>query len=63
MEPYNKRDNLINDTLNIHHCQTYLRGVDDLISEGLGDGLEASEGRLTGTLADQVDGLVDSAEG
>jgi len=39
-----------------------LGGVDDLVGEGLRDRLEASEGRFTGTLADQVDSLVDSAE-
>jgi len=42
---------------------TYLGGVDDLVGEGLGDGLKASESTLTGTLAHQVDGLVDSTEG
>lgn len=43
--------------------QTYLGCVDDLVSEGLRDGLERSESGLTGTLADQVDSLVDSTEG
>ena len=42
---------------------TYLGGVDDLIGEGLRDRLERPEGGLAGTLADQVNGLVDSAEG
>ena len=42
---------------------TYLGGVDEFVSEGLGDRLETSEGGLTGGLADEVDGLVDSAEG
>ena len=42
---------------------TYLRRVDELVGEGLRDRLETSEGGLTGGLADEVDGLVDSAEG
>ena len=42
---------------------TYLGSVDDLVGEGLRNGLQASEGGLTGSLADQVNGLVDSAEG
>ena len=44
-------------------AETYLGSVDDLVGEGLRDGLETSEGGLAGALADQVDGLVDSAEG
>ena len=39
-----------------------LGGGDDLISEGLGHGLVASEGGLSGTLANEVDSLVDSSE-
>ena len=42
---------------------TYLGSVDDLVGEALRDGLKASEGGLAGALADQVDSLVDSAEG
>ena len=42
---------------------TYLGSVDNLVGEGLRNGLQASEGGLTGCLADQVNGLVDSAEG
>ena len=41
---------------------TYLGGVDDLVGESLGDGLERAESRLAGALADEVNGLVDSAE-
>ena len=39
-----------------------LRGGDDLIGEALGESLVGSESRLSGALADQVDGLVDSSE-
>lgn len=37
--------------------------VDDLVSQALGDGLGGLEGVLTGSLGDQVDGLVDSSQG
>lgn len=40
---------------------TYLGRVDDLVGKRLLDGLQAAESRLTCALADQVDGLVDSA--
>ena len=40
-----------------------LGGVDELVGEALGHGLEVAEGRLAGTLAHQVDGLIDAAEG
>ncbi|EPY43004.1 hypothetical protein AGDE_00919 [Angomonas deanei] len=40
-----------------------LSGVDDLISEALGEGLEVAEGSLAGTLAHHVDGLVHAAHG
>ena len=43
--------------------RTYLGGVDELVSEGLRDRLETSEGGLARGLANKVDGLVDSAEG
>ena len=39
-----------------------LGGGDDLISEGLRHGLVASERGLSGSLADEVDSLVDSSE-
>jgi len=39
-----------------------LRGGDDLIGEALGESLVGSESALSGALADQVDGLVDSSE-
>lgn len=39
-----------------------LGGGDDLISEGLGHGLVASERGLSGSLADEVNSLVDSSE-
>jgi len=39
-----------------------LGAVDDLISEALGDGLDVAEGGVAGAGADQVDGLVDTAE-
>ena len=42
---------------------TYLAGVDDLIGESLSNRLERPEGRLASRLEDEVDGLVDSAEG
>jgi hypothetical protein len=42
--------------------KTYLGSVDNLVGEGLGDRLQTSECGLAGALADQVDGLVDSAE-
>ena len=41
----------------------YLGGVDELVSKGLLDALEVAEGGLAGALDDQVDRLVDSAEG
>jgi len=41
---------------------TYLGGVDELISESLRHALEVAEGGVAGALADQVDGLVHSAE-
>ena len=53
------------ETLQLSTCLplvTYLGGIDDLVGEGLRDRLEASEGGFTGTLADEVDRLVDSAE-
>mmetsp|Transcript_19572 Transcript_19572/g.59256 ORF Transcript_19572/g.59256 Transcript_19572/m.59256 type:complete len:215 (+) Transcript_19572:1073-1717(+) len=37
-------------------------GVDDLIGEALGDGLDVAEGGLTGAGGEQVDGLVHAAE-
>jgi len=39
-----------------------LGGVDQLLSEALGDGLDVPEGGLTGTDGDESDGLVDAAE-
>lgn len=41
---------------------TYLGGIDDLVSEGLRHALEGSKSRLSGTLHDEVDSLVDTAE-
>ena len=41
---------------------TYLGGVDNLVSEGLGHALEGSKSSFSGTLADEVDSLVDTAE-
>lgn len=61
-DPYKKRDNQLGQIMRIQ-ILTYLAGVDDLIGEGLRDGLEGPEGRLASGLADEVDGLVDSAEG
>ena len=40
-----------------------LGGVDELVSKGLLDALQRAEGGFTGTLDDQIDSLVDSAEG
>ena len=42
---------------------TYLGCVDEFVRECLRDRLETSEGGLTSGFADEVDGLVDSAEG
>jgi hypothetical protein len=39
-----------------------LGGVDELIGEALGHGLEVAEGGFAGTLAHEVDGLIDTAE-
>merc|ERR1719416_131115 len=39
-----------------------LGGVDDLVTEALGKGLNGTECILSGTLADQVDCLVDPSE-
>jgi hypothetical protein len=36
---------------------------DDLVSKGLGDGLVGLDGALAATLGDQVDGLIDPAQG
>ena len=38
-------------------------GVDDLVGEALGDGLEVAEGGLAGSGGDEVEGVVDAAEG
>lgn len=38
------------------------RGVDDLVSQALGDGLDVAEGRLARARGHEVDGLVDAAE-
>ena len=43
--------------------RAYLGCVDNLVGQGLGNALEAAEGGVTGALADQVNSLVDSAEG
>ena len=40
-----------------------LGGVDELISQALSDGLDVPEGGLAGACGDEVDGLVDSAQG
>ena len=40
-----------------------LGGVDEFVGEGLSHRLVGSEGRLSGSLAEQVDSLVDSSEG
>ena len=40
-----------------------LGGVDELISQALGDGLDVPEGGLSGSGAEQPDGLVDATEG
>jgi hypothetical protein len=40
-----------------------LGGVDELVSKGLLDALQRAESGFAGTLDDQVDSLVDSAEG
>ena len=40
-----------------------LCGVHEFISEALGNGLDVAEAGFAGTLANQVDGLVDAAEG
>ena len=40
-----------------------LGGSDDLVGQGLRHGLVASEGRFSGSLADQIDSLVDSSQG
>jgi len=42
---------------------SYLGGGDDLVGEALRHTLETTESALTGSLADEVDSLVDSAEG
>ena len=40
-----------------------LGGVDQLIGQALGDGLDVAEGGLAGTSAQEPDGLVDTAKG
>ena len=40
-----------------------LGGVDDFISKAFLDALQGSEGGFLGTLVDEVDSLIDSAEG
>jgi hypothetical protein len=35
----------------------YLSSIDELVSQALGNGLDVSEGSLTGTSAQQPDGL------
>ena len=40
-----------------------LGGVDQLLGEALGNGLDVAEGGLTGTDGQEGDGLVDAAEG
>lgn len=52
-----------NNTLHPTQTRTYLGGVDQLISQALGDGLDVAERGLTGTRAQQPDGLVDAAQG
>ncbi len=42
---------------------THLGGVDELISKALRDRLDVTEGSLTSTHGDQVDGLVNTADG
>lgn len=53
-------------------CETYLDGVrvgrplggvDELVGEALGDGLDVVERRLAGADGDEGDGLVDTAKG
>ena len=58
-----KRDNMIRPIVSKSKLKTYLGSVDNLVGEALRDRLEASEGGLTCTLADEVNGLVHSAEG
>ena len=40
-----------------------LGGVDELVGEALGDGLDVPEGGLSGSDGEERDGLVDSSEG
>ncbi|KAH3794350.1 hypothetical protein DPMN_147883 [Dreissena polymorpha] len=42
---------------------THLGSVDELVSQTLSDGLDVSEGGLTGACTQQPDGLVDTAQG
>ena len=46
-----------------HRIDSYLGGGDDLVGEALRHALETTEGTRAGSLADEVDSLVDSAEG
>jgi hypothetical protein len=48
-------------TLNL--CQTYLGSIDELICQALSYGLDVPEGSLTGTCAQQPDGLESTGKG
>lgn len=41
---------------------TYLSSIDELVSQTLSNGLDVTEGSLTGTSAEQPDGLVHTAQ-
>ena len=60
--PCKKRDIKIKNEP-VENFDTYFGSIDELVGEGLRDGLGCPKGRLTRTLADQVNGLVDSAKG
>ena len=44
------------------HNRVSLGAVHDLICKALGDRLDVTEGALTGTNTDEIDGLVDAAQ-
>ena len=48
---------------NLYPYSTYLGSVDELVGEALSDGLDVPEGGLTGSGAQQPDGLVDATQG